>query len=93
MALMHLLVTPTSGEEPYDLDVLSRDVLNWERSGKGRTMAQLQRNTTMVGVYELSHWAARRAQVFSGTLTEWEEAVDVEIKTEDEADPDEDPTR
>jgi len=96
--MMRLEVTPEDGTDPYELVVTSRDFMIWERTGKNRTFQSFMENISAVGLYELSHITARREGLFTGSLSEWQEAVfvnSVRPKPEDEMDeePAEDPTR
>lgn len=91
--MMKFDVTPDEGEA-YQLEAGSRDVLAWERAGRGRSFSELGNNLSMIGLYGLSYHAAVRQGRFSGTLAEWEQSVDLMPVAADDEDGDElDPTR
>lgn len=98
--MMRLEVTPNDGSDPYELVVTSQDFLNWERTDRTgkRTFQSFMENISATGLYQLSHLAARREQLFSGPLAEWQESVcvnSVKPRPEDEMgdEPAEDPTQ
>lgn len=94
--MMRFDVTPDGGDT-FRVVAASRDVLAWEKAGKGRSFKQLGEEMTMAGLYGLSYFAARRQGLFSGTLPEWEESVDLMPVGDDDEDQDDgegvDPTR
>jgi hypothetical protein len=86
-------VRPDDGD-PYSVTAESRDVLAWEKSGKGRVYSNLVRGTVhMADVYVLAHLASRREGLFTGTLSEFEKTATVELGSKDEEDEAADPTR
>lgn len=83
--MMRFDVTPDGGDT-FRVVAASRDVLAWEKAGKGRSFKQLGEEMTMAGLYGLAYFAARRQGLFSGTLPEWEESVDLMPVGDDEDD-------
>lgn len=81
-------VSPDGGE-PYEVTATSRDVYIWEKLGKGRTLAQLKDNLQMADMYQLAHLASKRQQLFTGSLEEFTDTVDLDFEEEE----DEGPTR
>lgn len=79
-------VLPDSGE-PYELVARSRDVVTWEKGGRGRSLGKFAENPAMGDLYALAHAAALRQGQFAGPLTEFEQSVDVELIGETDADP------
>lgn len=77
-------VVPDNGE-PFQATATSRDVVIWEKLGKGRSMSRVAQEPTMGDLYSLAHVAARRLQLFTGTLEEFEHSVDIDFEGEDEA--------
>ena len=73
------------GEE-IDIRVEIRDVGFWERAGKGRSLARFQADVSITAVQEMAHLAARRQQLYTGTLTEFQE-LDLTFDMEEEPDP------
>lgn len=78
-------VTPDDGE-PYKLVAKHRDVLKWERAGKG-TLNGFRENPSLMAISEIAHIAARRQQMFTGTLQEFEDSVDLDFEGDEEPDP------
>ena len=95
--MLTVSVRPDDGDE-YQLKITARDALMWEKvTGGKKTTLQFLGNMAMVDLYKMSHISARRQQLFTGTLEEWEKTVEVIFETDYEgqlADIDvEDPTR
>jgi hypothetical protein len=76
--MMEVRVVPDSGE-PYVLKIGSRDVVAWEKIDRRNTMTRLDSDPKMADIYSVSHLAAKRRGLFTGTLAEWETAVDLEL--------------
>jgi hypothetical protein len=83
MALFTFTVKPDGGDE-YELEATSRDVLNWERTTKGASLSKFERDAMITDVYKISHFAAVRAQRFTGDLKEWQDSVDIEFEKDEE---------
>ncbi|MGL5911658.1 MAG: hypothetical protein ACRCZP_16780 [Phycicoccus sp.] len=83
---MTFWVTPDEGD-PYEVVAGSRDVLIWERLGRGRKLAELGDNPTMSGLYSLAHVAARRQQLHAGSLAEFEATCDIDVQQQESPDP------
>ncbi|OLL69839.1 hypothetical protein Ae168Ps1_6396c [Pseudonocardia sp. Ae168_Ps1] len=71
-------VVPDGGES-YELVAASRDVVVWERTGKGRSLQQLTENLRMSDLYEVAHLAARRQGRFDGSLEDFIGSVDLNL--------------
>lgn len=69
-------VTPDGGE-PYELEAGPRDILAWEKTGKGRSFGALAERQTFADFYALAHITAKRLGRFDGTLAEFEASCDV----------------
>lgn len=84
--MFKIKVTPVDGSPKYDLRAESRDVAMWERTTKGRvnTFGQLMETLSIDEVYKIAHIVARREQVFTGSLTEWYNTVNVMPDVEEE---------
>lgn len=80
---MTFRIEPDEGE-PYEVTAQSRDVLTWEKAGKGRAFGELANRMAMVDMYGLAYFAARRQGLFTGTVQEWEQSVDLTPTDEDE---------
>jgi hypothetical protein len=90
--MMDFLVKPDGGE-PYELTAHARDVLLWERAGRDRAFSDFAKRLTMVNMYSLAYFAAKRQGLWTGTLAEFEERVDLETTSDDEDEEgDQDPT-
>lgn len=83
MALLKLRVEP-DGAEPYELEVLARDVYVWERAGRDRAVADLKDRPRLVDLAELAHAAARRTGKTSANLEEFLATTDVNGVDDDE---------
>lgn len=84
-------VRPDSGE-PYTAVASSRDIVQWEKRGKGRSLSKVAEAATMTDLYELAFLASRRLGHFGGTLPEFEQTVDLQFE-ESPGDSDGDPTQ
>lgn len=80
--MMRFKVVPDSGEA-FEVEAKARDVLAWEKRGKGRKFSDF-REVTMAAMYELAYLAARRSGQWSGTLDEWCDLVDIEPVGDDD---------
>ena len=76
-------VTPDGGDA-YDVTATSRDVMAWEKGGKGRSLGRLAENASITDVVALAYLAAYRQGRFSGTREEFEATCDVELQAPDE---------
>lgn len=86
--MMRFKVSPDGGDS-YELEATSRDVYVWEKTGRSRKMGQLGSlgEISMVALYELAHLAAKRQQLFIGSLEDFTSSVDLELLAEEAADP------
>ncbi len=92
-ALVRFKITPEGGD-PYTVEVFSRDVLMWEKTGRDRSYAALMKQQDMVPLYALAYVASRRAGLYTGTQADFEETCDLEMAPDEEADAEADrPTR
>jgi hypothetical protein len=82
-------VVPDNGD-PYEVTAGSRDVLTWEKSGKGRNVSKFRESMEMADLYRLAHIASRRLGLYAGDLREFEESVEIDLSEEDQ---EPDPTR
>jgi hypothetical protein len=94
-----LTIKPDGGE-PYEVEATTRDVLVWEKAGQNRSMSRLVNDMRIADVYQVAHIAARRLQLFTGSLKDFEETCDLDIRKiltddddEEESGGDEDPTQ
>ena len=71
-------ITPDDGE-PFEVVAHSRDIRLWEKAGPNRSFAKLTGDLKMSSLYELAHIAARRQQVYTGTLDEFGSTCDLMI--------------
>jgi hypothetical protein len=84
--MFRIKATPDEGET-YEFVAKSRDVVVWEKTGKNRSLGMLQEQRRFTDIYSLAHVAARRLGLFTGSLEEFEKAVDLEVLPEEEPDP------
>lgn len=82
-----LTVSPDDGE-PYDLDVMPRDVLAWENTpGQKRGLVDIKA-LRMGDLYGLAYQAARRTGLVSIPRAEFDRTTDVTAKLDDSEDDD-----
>ena len=80
-------VTPDSAE-PYEVTAGSRDVLVWERTTKGASLASLAEGMKIGDMYRIAHIASRRLGLFDSDLKTFEETCEIEsADATDEPDP------
>jgi hypothetical protein len=85
-------VTPDDGD-PFDVPAGTRDVLMWEKNGRDRSISGLMSNLKATDMYAIAHIAARRQQLFTGTLAEFEETCEISTDSMFEVEEQPDPTR
>ncbi|MDN5918212.1 MAG: hypothetical protein L0I76_24460 [Pseudonocardia sp.] len=83
---MFLFDVSPDGKDTFRLTATSRDVSHWERTGKGRSLAAIQRDARMSQLEEIAHLASVRHGHFSGSLDLFRDTCD--IKPLDPDDPD-----
>lgn len=83
--MFNFVVKPDVGE-PYKLEATSRDVFLWEKTTKSN-MAQLQNGMSMMAMYTIAHFAAKRHHMFTGTLNEFVDSNDLDFEAAPDADP------
>jgi hypothetical protein len=83
---------PEDGEQ-FEVEAVSRDVVLWEKSSK-HTLKYLYDAMPMTELAKVAYLAAKRLELFDGTLSEWRESVDINLKKRDDDDEEEvDPTQ
>lgn len=75
-------VEPDSGEK-YVVKIGTRDVLAWEKTGRNRTVTQLDK-PSMGDLYALTHLGAKRMGLFAGSIQEFETSCEISIQVEEE---------
>jgi hypothetical protein len=76
--------------EALEFKAGTRDIAMWEKTNSGKSMAGLLRDLHVSDMYKIAHLAARRQQLYNGTLAEFEANFDIvsELMTvEEEPDP------
>ncbi|WP_320067867.1 hypothetical protein [Micromonospora sp. RTGN7] len=81
------ILRPDGDGEPITVTAGSRDVLQFERTTKGATLSQLLVQPKMADLYKLAHLAARRTQVFPGSLQDLEAGWELEFTETEAVDP------
>lgn len=79
-------VEPDEGDK-YEVTATSRDILVFEKTTKGATLANLLGNPKMTDLYALAHIASRRQRMYTGTLSEFEKTCEVVFRETAEPDP------
>lgn len=80
--MITVTVVPDDGK-PYDLTATMRDLVLWEKTHKGKRMAQLS-EPAATDLYEIAHVAAKRQGKFDGTLAEFMDSCDLAQEDTDE---------
>lgn len=75
--MIEFTVKPDTGDE-FKVEATSRDVYVWEKITKSH-MGQLQDNISMTAMYSLAHLAAKRQQLFNGSLDEFTQTCDLDF--------------
>jgi hypothetical protein len=73
-----------SPDKSERVEVTSQDVLRWEKSGRGRRMAQLSQ-TSIQDSYQLAYFACLRTHLFEGTLAEFIDGHQLDLAVDDSA--------
>jgi hypothetical protein len=84
-------IQPDDGDE-FEVAVGSRDIVVWEKTGPGRSITAVLNNLKATDMYAIAHIAARRQQLFTGSLDEFEKTCDIATESmfavvEEEPDP------
>jgi hypothetical protein len=81
-------ITEVETGETTELKADSRDVLVWEKTSRSNeTYIDLITGMSLVKFYRLAHIAAKRQEVFSGKLAEFEQAYLLTLPVEEETTP------
>lgn len=84
---MFTFTVKPDGGKPFEVTAGTRDVLRWEKTTRGASLAQLKEGVTVGALYRIAHIAAVRQQLFTGTLAEFEDNCELEFEEEEEPDP------
>lgn len=76
--MIEFTVAPDDAEK-YKVTAESRDIVVWERTGKGKSFASLMDDLRMTEMYRVAHIASRRQGLYDGTLPEFEAGVNLEF--------------
>lgn len=75
----HMTVRFDDGRE-VEVTAGPRDQLAWEKAAQNRAVSQLLTGAyRMTDLYSLAHAAMKRQGLFSGTLKDFEDSVDIEL--------------
>ncbi|PZG18982.1 hypothetical protein C1I95_12450 [Micromonospora craterilacus] len=77
-------------DDPVTITAGSRDILMWERTTKGASMAQLERDLRITDLYKMAWIAAKRLGHFDGPLANFEAGVELDLLDDKTKDEDED---
>lgn len=86
MAMFNLRLTPDDGET-FDVEAGMRDVVMWEKTHRGRSLAALAgEGLSATMIYELAYSACRRQQLLPRDLPEslFVERYEIEVEEDDE---------
>jgi hypothetical protein len=84
---MFVFTVNPDGADPYRAEAKSRDVIVWERAGRGRSLSKLAEAPRMEDMYSLAHTAVRRLALFTGSLPEFEATCDLTFEVAEPSDP------
>lgn len=84
-------VTP-DGQESYEAEAKSRDVVRWEAMGRGRYIGQLEKAPRMTDLAELAWCASVRLGLYHGSVKDFLASVDVDPLPAEEPDEEEEET-
>lgn len=73
------------GKDEFEVKATSRDVYVWEKAGRGRSFQKLTADLHMTELYEVAHIAARRQQLFTGSLEEFATTCELKFEQADDA--------
>jgi hypothetical protein len=76
--------------ETLEFPAGTRDIAMWEKTTPGASMAKLLSDLKVTDMYKIAHLAARRQQLYTGSLAEFENTFDIvsELMTiEEQPDP------
>lgn len=76
-------VLPDDGE-PFEVVATSRDVAHWERTGKGRSIGQIESNPRMSDLEEVAYLAVTRRGRDHGSLADFRASCDIELIPKDD---------
>ena len=80
-------ITPDGGDT-FEVPAGTRDVLVWEKSGPNRSISGLLNNLKATDMYAIAHIAAKRQQLFTGSLHEFEQTCEIATDSMFEVEPD-----
>jgi len=82
-------VKPDGSEEAdwFEIQAVSRDVYQWEHTGRGRNLKVLDEQLSMTAMYEIAHIAGRRLGLVDVALAEWVRTHDLDFEQDAEPDP------
>lgn len=80
------MVVVPDDREPFRVVARSRDISNWERTGKGRDFTS---GVNVSQIEEIAHIAASRQGLWSGSLAEFRAQCDIDpVLPEGDEEPD-----
>lgn len=84
-------LTPDGGDE-FEVVAGTRDVLVWEKTGKGRSLQGFTDNLHMTDLYEMAYIAAKRQGLWDGNRADFEASMELDFEEEKEKSEEADPT-
>lgn len=74
--------------EAFQVKGTSRDISKWEKTTKGASLHKLRTEMCVVDLYRIAYNACTRTGLWTGTLADFEDTVDLDtIDEDDEVDP------
>lgn len=84
--MIHFKCRPDDADM-FEVEATTRDILTWERTNRGKTMAKLLEDQSITDMYALAFIAARRQRLWTATVREFEEFVDLDFSESEPVDP------
>lgn len=84
-------LTERSTDTVLKIEADTGDVYFWEKTHHGKSLNSLMESKSMVDLYELAHVAAKRQDMFDGSVDALARGYALDMEDDDQAEPD--PTR
>lgn len=85
--MFNYTLRPADGGEDLHVVADSRDVLRWEKAGKGRSISKLLAEPTLSDAYILAYLAGKRTGVITCNPQEFEDGFLIVMTGEEPPDP------
>lgn len=79
--MFNFTITDDTGES-HAVKATARDIVMWERTTRGASMAQLKEAMRYTDLYKIAYFAAKRTGVVDGSEATFMEVWDLAVETE-----------